>query len=103
MLFRSATELRKLGGIEETARLRFAGETVLGVPERDVERTDEDGKTSSVHFFHFPFTPAQIQAFRQEGFEVTLDFTHPQYRHATILSEDTRATLATDFDEGALH
>ena len=30
----------------------------------DVERTREDGKTSSVHFLHFPLTAAQIAGFR---------------------------------------
>ncbi len=98
-----ATELVKLGGIEETVRLRFAGETVSAVPERDVDRTDETGKTSSVHFLHFPFTETQIRAFQAENVEVTLDFTHARYRHATVLPEETRAALAADFDAAVLH
>ncbi|MSP20813.1 MAG: DUF3501 family protein [Alphaproteobacteria bacterium] len=92
-----ATELVKLGGIEDAVRLRFAGETVSAVPERDVDRTDETGKTSSVHFLHFPFTETQIRAFQAENVEVTLDFTHSRYRHATVLPEETRAALAADF------
>lgn len=90
--------LSKLGGVEETAFLKFAGETIQGVPEADVDRTNADGKASSVQFIHFPFTDAQVAAFRESGQEITLGFTHPDYAHMTILSEDVRAELAGDFD-----
>src|SRR5690606_2220488 len=46
--------LARLGGIEETAFLEFAGEKVTAVPEADVDRTTADGKASSVQFLHFP-------------------------------------------------
>ena len=52
--------LAKLGGVEETAAFRFDGETVRGVPEADMDRTNAAGKASSVQFIHFPFTPGQI-------------------------------------------
>jgi hypothetical protein len=90
--------LAKVGGVEHTLFLRFAEETVKGVPEADQERTDETGKASSVHFIHFPFTPAQIAKFRQPGTQVVLGFTHPEYGHMTVLPEGTRAALARDFD-----
>jgi hypothetical protein len=90
--------LAKVGGIEHTMFLRFAGETVKGVPEADQERTDESGKASSVHFIHFPFTPPQVARFRQPGTEVVLGFSHPEYAHMTALPEATRAALAGDFD-----
>src|SRR5690606_28686811 len=38
--------LSRLGGIENTAFLRFAGETVRGVPEADLDRTTAEGKAS---------------------------------------------------------
>ncbi|MSP21396.1 MAG: DUF3501 family protein [Alphaproteobacteria bacterium] len=100
-----ARELAKLGGIENTVRLHIGREVVVnGVPERDVERTDaETGKASSVHFFHFPFTAAQIQAFRAENAEVTLEIAHPRYRHAAGLPKETRQALAEDFDEAVVH
>ena len=44
--------LSVLGGVEQRMNIAFAGETVPGVPEEDVERTREDGKASSVHFMH---------------------------------------------------
>jgi hypothetical protein len=94
-----ARALAKLGHIEDHVRLRFADQVVQAVPERDVERTDpETGKTSSVHFLHFPFTDAQVTAFRAANVEVMLEIRHPAYRHAAGLSEAMRAALAEDFD-----
>ncbi|MBM3581531.1 MAG: DUF3501 family protein [Alphaproteobacteria bacterium] len=90
--------LKTLGGIENTISLAFAGETVKGVAHDDAERTTEDGKTSSVHFFSFPFTKTQIEKFRKAGTEVVLAIRHPNYAHMAILPEATRAALAKDFD-----
>lgn len=90
--------LNRIGGIEETAFLSFAGETVKGVPEADVERTSAEGKASSVQFIHFPFTRGQIATFRRPGTEVTLGFRHPGYAHMAVLPEDVREALAQDFD-----
>jgi hypothetical protein len=90
--------LAKLGGIEETAFLRFGGETVVGTAEEDVDRTTADGKASSVQFIHFVLTPEQAAAFKAPGTEVTLGFSHPQYAHMTVMPEATRAALADDLD-----
>jgi hypothetical protein len=48
---RRARELARLGGVEDTCTLSIGGEAVAAVSESEVERTKEDGKTSSVHFF----------------------------------------------------
>jgi hypothetical protein len=90
--------LAKLGGIEETAFLRFAGETVKGMPEEDVDRTNAAGKASSVQFIHFPFTAAQIEKFRRPDTETVLGFSHPAYGHMSVMPEATRAALAGDLD-----
>src|SRR3954451_19380735 len=45
--------LGNLGGIEETAFIRVAGETIKGMAESDQDRTTADGKASSVQFVHF--------------------------------------------------
>ena len=90
--------LAKLGGVEETMFLHFAGEEVVGRPEADVDRSTADGKASSVQFVHFPFTDAQVEAFRRPGTEVVIGFTHPQYAHMTVMPEETRQALAADFD-----
>jgi hypothetical protein len=93
---RRARTLLKLGGIERSMFLQIGAEKVRGLPEGDVERTKADGKTSSVHFAHFPLTPAQKAVFRTAGAQVVLGFDHPEYGHMTVLPEATRAALAED-------
>jgi hypothetical protein len=94
---RRAVTLSRLGGIEHTMFVRFAGETVKGVAEDDQERTNEAGKASSVHFVHFPFTDAQVAKFRAPGTEVIVGFSHPEYGHMAMMPEVVRAELASDF------
>jgi hypothetical protein len=89
--------LERLGGIEETAFLRFGGETIKAVPEQDLDRTTADGKASSVQFVHFPFSAEQIARFAKAETEVVLGLNHPNYAHMTVLAEQTRRELAKDF------
>jgi hypothetical protein len=88
--------LSGLGGIEETAFMRVAGETIKAAAEADQDRTTAEGKASSVQFVHFPFTPAQIDAFARPGADVVIGFTHPKYGHMAVLAEPVRAELAKD-------
>ncbi len=90
--------LETLGGVESTLSLQFGGEAVIGQPESDIERTNAQGKTSAVHFIHFPFTATQIERFRTPGIQVLAGIGHPNYGHLAILPEAMRATLAADFD-----
>ena len=71
---------------------------MVGTAEEDVDRTTADGKASSVQFIHFSLSDAQVAAFKAEGTEVTLGIKHPAYAHITVLSDDVRAALASDFD-----
>ena len=89
--------LATLGHIENMVQFTFAGHTVKGVPEADLDRTTDEGKTSSVHFLHFAFTPEQAAAFKTPGTQVLVGITHPQYGHMAMLAEDCRAALAADF------
>jgi hypothetical protein len=89
--------LGTLGGIEETAFLRVAGETIKALAEADQDRTTAEGKASSVQFVHFPFTRAQVAAFSRQGAEVMIGFTHPKYGHMAVVPEQARAELARDF------
>ncbi len=89
--------LASLGHIEDTAQLGFAGHTVKAVPEADLDRTTEEGKTSSVHFLHFAFTPEQVAAFKVPGTQIVAGITHAKYGHMAILPEESRAALAEDF------
>lgn len=89
--------LRQLTGIEGTVTLRIGDDSVLARADEDIERTTADGKTSSVHFLRFILDRAQIERFRDESIAVSLAIEHPAYRHATLLSEDTRRSLSADF------
>jgi len=90
--------LRQLGGVEETVTMTVGNEIIKAVPESDIERTKSDGKTSSVHFLHFPFTESQIEPFKQAGEKIVLGIGHEHYAHMTILPEASRASLSEDFD-----
>jgi hypothetical protein len=94
---RRGSILRRLTDVELTAYIEVAGEKVFAVPEQEVERTASDGKTSSVHFLHFPFPDHLIEAFRSDEGQVILGIGHENYAHMTILSADTRASLGADF------
>ncbi len=95
---RRQTFLARLGGVENTVFLEFDGETVVGAPEQDVERTSDEGKASSVQFVHFPFARAQIERFRAPGTRGVIGFKHASYAHMAVMPEEVRAALAGDFD-----
>jgi len=64
---RRANALTRLGGVENCMFLEVAGERVRGEPDPTRENSSPDGKASSVQFLRFPFTPAQIAAFKVPG------------------------------------
>jgi len=53
-------ELRRLGHIEDTVFLDIGKDRIKGTPTDYEDRTTADGKTSSVHWLRFTFTPAQF-------------------------------------------
>ncbi len=94
---RRAKLLAGLGGVEETAFLEVGGVSIAGVAEEDLDRTTAAGKASSVQFLHFPFTDAQVEAFRVPGVRVVIGLSHPGYSHRTLVPEVVRLALAEDF------
>lgn len=94
---RRRTVLGALGGVERTVALLIGDDRIAAVPEDDVERTTAEGKTSSVHFLHFPFTDRQVAAFRDGGTKVAVAIEHANYGHAAIVPEAARRVLAGDF------
>ena len=90
-------ELMRLGHIDTTITLTVGGEVVHSLPEQDQERTDADGRASTVHFLRFPFNDAQVAAFQQTGAEVILGIGHVHYAHMARLPEPVRGALAGDF------
>jgi hypothetical protein len=87
--------LLTLGGIEETIFMEVGGTRVTATPTEYDDRTTADGKTSSVHWLRFKFTPDLIASFAKE--RVVLGIAHKNYGHMAVLSEETRAALAKDF------
>ena len=94
---RRARVLARLGGVEETGFIEVGGERVRGEPEADQDRTNAEGKASSVQFVRFRFTPAQIARFRTPGAQVLVGFAHPEYGHLAVMPEPVREALAKDF------
>ena len=88
--------LRMLGNIEESAFLDIGGERIKGAPTEYEDRTTPQGKTSSVHWLRFTFTPEQIADF-EGGAAAVLGFSHPNYGHMAVIPPQVRAELAKDF------
>lgn len=88
--------LSKLGGIEDSIVLRFADYKIKAKAENDVERTDDSGKTSSVHFLHFVLDKHQIQSFIEPNQDIILEIKHPHYTHKALLTDQTHQALSRD-------
>jgi hypothetical protein len=94
---RRARVLGMLGGIEHKAFLRVGADTIRAVAEDDQDRTREDGKASSVQFMRFPFTAAQVEAFRSGAGDVVVGFDHASYGHMAMMPPAVRQALSRDF------
>jgi hypothetical protein len=94
---RREAALARLGGVEDAFFIQVGDSRAPGVPEGDVERTREDGKTSSVHFLRFVLTGDQIARFRDPATQILIGCEHEQYSHLAGLTPATRAELAKDF------
>jgi hypothetical protein len=94
---RRARVLGMLGGVEHKAFIRVGADTIRAVAEDDQDRTREDGKASSVQFMRFPFTAAQVEAFRGGAGDVIVGFDHPNYGHMAVMPPTVRQALSRDF------
>jgi hypothetical protein len=90
--------LHQLGGVENTITLTIGDDVVQAVPENDVERTKPDGKTSSIHFLHFPLSPNQVDSFKNKAVKAVLGFSHNHYAHMAVISDAVRNSLIGDLD-----
>ncbi len=96
---RRERELRRLTGVETKIHIEVGEARVTAiVPEGEIERTKADGKTSSVHFLHFPFTAELIAKFRDPATRVLIGISHEHYNHLAVIDGASRASLASDFD-----
>ncbi|HEX4903466.1 MAG TPA: DUF3501 family protein [Acidimicrobiales bacterium] len=91
--------LPRLVGIEQSLELRIgSGEDRIVVPcipdEEHAEQLTRDEITASVHYLHFRLDPDQVDAMADGPVELAV--VHPEYEHATSLSEETTAELLAD-------
>jgi hypothetical protein len=89
--------LRSLGRVDDHFFLRLGDNRIAGTPEGDIERTRDDGKTSSVHFLRFTLSDEVVAAFRDPTVPAMIGCDHPSYGHLAMISPDSRAELARDF------
>jgi hypothetical protein len=89
--------LKQLAGIEESVSFEIAGTRVKGTPTEYEDRTTPDGKTSSVHWVRFVFTPELRKQFADPSARLLLAIEHPNYGHIAVVSPEVRAELAKDF------
>jgi hypothetical protein len=87
--------LRSLGGVEDHVFLDIGGRRIAAVSEREVERTTDEGKTSAVHFIHFPMEADEVTAFKS-GARAMLAIEHPNYGHMALIGDEARAALVRD-------
>jgi hypothetical protein len=100
----SESELRewlpRLVGVERALELRLGGGGVVtaGVEPAHAAQLTREEITASVHYVRFQLTPEEQDAFKAGP--VILAMNHPAYAHESVLSPETVASLAADWDEG---
>ena len=96
-LIRRKVMLQQWSGIERYVYLDLGDGQVQAIADDDIDRTAEDGKTSSVHFLRFTLSKAQSQRFCAYDHEIFLGIHHPYYSHQIGLSLPVRKSLALDW------
>ena len=90
--------LNLIGGIEKNTFIQVGDQKIYSRAEDDTDRTNEEGKASSVQFLHFDFDEPQMKLFSDMNIVVSLGFDHENYQHISILSPLTKTSLVEDFD-----
>jgi hypothetical protein len=102
-LERRLRTLSNLGGIEQHMWLHVNDAKIQASPETDIDRTDENGKTSAVHFVRFLLKQEEVIQFHKHNQNVILEISHPHYPHKTLLTEHQREALAQDLTKENNH
>ena len=84
-------------GSKKACSFDIAGTRIKATPTEYEDRTTPDGKTSSVHWLRFVFTPELRKQFADPTARLLLAIEHPNYGHIAVISPDVRAELAKDF------
>ena len=90
--------LMKLAGIEDSIYMMVGASRIDAEPTDYEDRTTPDGKTSSVHWVRFRFTPDQVALFKTMKDQAVIGISHSQYGHMAVVPPEARAELAKDFD-----
>ncbi|MGY9025018.1 MAG: DUF3501 family protein [Candidatus Pelagibacterales bacterium] len=90
--------LGELGGVEHKIYIQIGNSKIYAIPEGDVDRTDEDGKTSSVHFLHFKLKDEDAQNLKNSEINLELGTDHPKYAHKALVENQVKKSLAEDLD-----
>ena len=89
-------ELGKLVGLDEHVVLHVGGHALRAAFEPGRAEAD---RISAVQYVRFPLDDVAKAALRAAGTPLVLEIDHPNYRHRVTLGEDTRASLARDYEE----
>ena len=90
--------LNLIGGIEKNTFIQVGDQKIYSRAEDDTDRTNDEGKASSVQFLHFYFDEPQMKLFSDMNIVVSLGFDHENYQHISILSPSIKTSLVEDFD-----
>ncbi len=94
---RRKRELFRLAGIEESIYIEMEQQRIAATPTEYEDRTTPDGKTSSVHWVRFHFSPEDIVKFRNPQISAILGVAHPAYGHMAVIPPEVRGELLRDF------
>jgi len=92
-------ELMKLGGIEDLTWVQVEGfDKVFAFADEDMDRTEDDGKTSAVHFMRFELTP-EMSAAMKAGAALNAGIDHENYTESLVpVPQNIHDSLAKDLD-----
>ena len=96
------SELDRLIGIDEHVALVIdaGGSEATRAPARFDQRQMEEDRISAVHYLRFSLTDGQAERF-EAGARVSLQISHPNYRHETELGPATRESLLHDLHDSS--
>lgn len=94
-----AYELSRLGKVEDMICLELDNESIPAISlSDDIDRTNDAGKTSAVHFLRFSLSDAAAESFKNPAIRASISISHPNYGHTAIIQEITRNVLCNDLD-----
>jgi hypothetical protein len=91
----AVAELGRLVGLDEHVVLHVGSHALRAAFEEGRSTAD---KISAVQYIRFPIDAAAKAALATAGTPLVLEIDHPRYQHRVPLGDDTRASLAHDYE-----